>query len=320
MEARGERGVTDYYGLPTRSVSNAHLRLDYLAEAGPRLVRLLALKAARPENLLAETPEAAWPTPYGDYRLYGGHRLWHAPEGAPRSSIPDSTGLQVENCPGGVRLLRPAEPATGIAKTLEVRLDADGPALTLVHALRNDSLWAVELAPWAITQLRLGGVAVLPQPGGLADAAGLLPNRHFAVWPYTSLRDPRLELGDDLWLVHGRGQLPPCKIGYENRAGWAAYILGEVMLVKRFWPQPGRPHADFGSNVEVYVNDINLELEVLGPLRRLEPGETAWQVERWELYTGLSGGADAGHIRQNLQAVGAHLAPLSEAEVKGILV
>jgi hypothetical protein len=310
--------VTDYHGLPTRTLSNAYLRLDYLAEAGPRLVRLVVAGSARQENMLAETPGISWPTPYGDYFLRGGHRLWHAPEGTPRSSIPDTSGLQVEDLPGGVRLSQPTETATGIAKAMEIRLCPDRPALTLTHSLQNNNLWAVEIAPWAITQLVLGGVALLPQTPGPVDLTGLHPNRHFALWPYTSMNDPRLEFYDDVCLVHGRPRLPAFKMGYENRQGWVAYGRDDVVLVKRFCPEPARPHPDYGCNVEVYVNDTHLELELLGPLCRLEPGQAARHVERWEFHTGLTVTPEVEAVREVIQTLAPHLAPLSRLEIESI--
>jgi len=63
----------DFHGLPTRSIGNQHLRIEFLAEAGPRIVRLFV--GGGDDNLLAELPEVKMETPYGDYSLYGGHRL-----------------------------------------------------------------------------------------------------------------------------------------------------------------------------------------------------------------------------------------------------
>ena len=51
----------DFHGLPTRSLANDHLTLDYLAEAGPRIVRLFL--AGSHTNLLAESPDMSWDTP-----------------------------------------------------------------------------------------------------------------------------------------------------------------------------------------------------------------------------------------------------------------
>ena len=275
----------DFHGLATRIIGNQYLRLEFLAEAGPRIVRLFV--AESDENQLAEMPDVKWETPYGEYFVRGGHRLWHAPEAYPRSYIPDNSGLVVQETAAGVRLCQPAEADTGIRKSIEVRLHADKPALTLVHELRNDGLWPVELAPWAITQLRLDGVAVLPQQVESLDKDGLLPNRHLVLWPYTHWHDPRLQVGDDYLLIQAQPQPAPCKVGCFNRRGWAGYLRQGVFFCKRFEPLADQPHPDLGCNVEVYCNHRFVELETLAPLCRLEPGQSTTHVETWEFYTGL---------------------------------
>ncbi len=277
--------MPDFHGLPTRSIENDHVRLEYLAEAGPRIVRLFL--SGSDQNLLAETPDLSWPTPYGEYRLYGGHRLWHAPEAFPRSYVADNEGLVVEDLPDGVWLSRPAEPPTGIAKRIKVRLHPDRAMITLEHGLTNDGVWPIECAPWAITQLRLGGVAILPQPIDPLDANDLLPNRHLALWPYARWDDPRLCLDNEFILVQAQAGLPPLKIGYFNRHGWIAYLCAGALFVKRFEPRSDATYPDFNSNAEVYCNDRFIELETLSPLTRLEPGQTVTHVETWELRSGI---------------------------------
>ena len=271
----------DFHGLPTRILENEFLRLEYLAEAGPRLVRLFPAGSA--QNLLAEAPETFWETPYGRFYIRGGHRLWHAPEKMPRTYMPDNTGLVITDLPDGVRLEGPKEPDSGICKTMTVRLHDGRPSLTIEHTLLNAGLWAVELAPWAITQMRLGGTAVFPQQVGQLDDEGLLPNRQLTLWPYTQLADTRLHLDDDYILVGPDVVARPCKIGAFNRRGWLAYLLDDLLFVKRFPVHDGRPHPDFGCNAEIYVNDQCLELESLGPLALLPPGQTVSHIETWEL-------------------------------------
>lgn len=278
---------TDFYGLPTRVLDNGHVRLEYLAEAGPRIVRLFA--AGSEENLLAELPTLKMDTPQGPYYIRGGHRLWHSPEAFPRSYLPDNAGQIVEELPDGVLLTQPVEPATGIRKSIEVRLAPGQAMVTLTHELKNAGIWPVELAPWAITQMRLGGVAILPQQVGALDAAGLLANRQLVLWPYTRWADPRLELGDDLILIRAQSLMPPCKVGYLNRHGWSGYLIGSTLFVKRFLPDVDRPHPDFGCNAEVYCCDQFIEVESLGALVTLAPGASVRHVETWELHTGLTG-------------------------------
>lgn len=272
----------DFYGLPTHSLENKWIRLEYLAEAGPRLVRLFM--AGSDKNLLAETPENFWETAHGRFNIRGGHRLWHAPETMARTYMPDNDGLTVTEVPGGVRLTGPQEPETGIRKSITVTLRDDAPGLVLKHTLLNNGVWPVELAPWAITQMRLGGTAVLPQQVGALDADGLLPNRQLTLWPYTHLADPRLHLIDDCVLVGPAVLAEPVKIGAFNRQGWLAYCLDDVLFVKRFDVLDGRAHPDFGCNAEIYANNQCLELESLGPLTVVQPGQSVSHRETWELH------------------------------------
>jgi hypothetical protein len=290
-----------FYGLPTRKLENRHLRLEFLAEAGPRLVRL-SLSSSE-DNLLVELPEEREDTPYGSFYLRGGHRLWHSPEAFPRSYIPDNSGLEVEEIPGGVRLNGPTEQATGIQKRMEIRLDDDRPAMGVEHQLTNTGIWPVELSPWAISQLPLGGTMILPQVMGPLDSAGLLPNRQLVLWPYTRWHDSRLELQDDLILIRAQALLPPVKIGYLNRAGWLGYLRAGTLLRKRFDPQVDRLFPDFGCNVESYCNNKFIELETIGPLVRLQPGETTAHREKWEIIPGLGDPKSVDEVRAALAQI-----------------
>jgi hypothetical protein len=287
----------DFYGLPTRVIGNKHLRLEYLATAGPRIVRLFL--AGSDENLLAEVPDLKEDTPYGDYFFRGGHRLWYAPEAFPQSYIPDNGGMTVEELPDGVRLCQPTEAATGIRKSIEIRLHDDGPHVTLVHRLQNDGPEPVELAPWAITQLSLGGLVVVPlrvapAPG---NNNGLLPDRHLVLWPYTCWQDARLHVQDEYVLVEAQARPTACKVGTWNRRGWLGYLRQGVFFLKRSQPQPGQTYPDKDCNAEVYCKDRFVELETLGPLCRLEPGQAATHVETWELYPGVDVPQTADGIR-----------------------
>lgn len=275
----------DFYGLPTRIIGNQHLRLEFLAEAGPRIVRLML--NGSDDNLLVEVPDLHWPTPYGEYFPRGGHRLCHAPEVFRRTYAPDDSGLTVDELANGVRLCQPPEPDTGVRKCIEIHLHHDSPAVTIIHWVRNDGAWPIELAPWAITQMPLGGVAILPQPSSASDPSSLLPNRHLVLWPYTSWRDSRLRLDDDFVLMQAEAKSPACKVGYLNQHGWIGYLRASVLFAKYFEPQLHHPHADRDCNVEVYCSEHLIELETLGPLVRLLPGELIQHIETWRLCSGM---------------------------------
>jgi hypothetical protein len=73
-----------------------------------------------------------------------------------------------------------------------------------------------------------------------------------------------------------------------NQRGWLGYLWRDVFFIKRFQPKPASPHPDRGCNAEVYCHDRFIELETIGPLALLEPGQTATHCETWELYSGLT--------------------------------
>jgi hypothetical protein len=54
--------------------------------------------------------------------------------------------------------------------------------------------------------------------------------------------------------------------------------------VKRSSVVAGGRYPDFGCNFEVFTNAEFLELETLGPIVTLQPGETAEHTEYWWLF------------------------------------
>jgi hypothetical protein len=291
----------DFHGEETLLLESERLSVEVLAAAGPRIVRLTL--AGSDENVLGEVADIGWDTPWGEYHLRGGHRLWWAPENPPLTSAPDEGDLLVGEAADGLCLER-LEPQSHLRKLMEIELAADRAAVTVRHRIRNESEAAIELAPWAITILPLDGVALLPQQRGPIGESEFLPNRALVLWPYSSISDPRLVLGDELVLVRATAAPSPFKLGYLNRAGWAAYLRGGILFCKRFDPQAELAHADLGSNVEVYCNDRLLELETLAPLSVLEPGAEASHEERWELHR-------VGDVDSSAEGLAALVADLS---------
>ena len=266
-----------------RTLKNEHFEIEYLTHS----LRICGLTPKGSTNILADlSHQGPIPTPYGDFYFRGGHRLWHAPEAMPRTYAPDTGELTMTDLPDGVILETQTEPGTHIRKRIEIRLAAGEASATLTHTLINDGLWAVELAPWTITQFRLGGTAILPMPVGNVDAAGLLPNRNISLWSYARIGDPRLSLRDDFVLFHADA-LPPFKMGYFNPHGWLAYWVDGVLFKKSFSAQPGAKYPDNNCNAELYCNDEFVELESLSPLVTLHPGESVQHVETWEVFFGL---------------------------------
>lgn len=260
----------EFHGLRTEVVETAHLRVEVAVDAGPRVVRLSTPGGA---NVFAETPDAGWDTVHGrPFRLLGGHRLWSAPECPLEEQLPDDEPVDVR-VDGGTVVVQDA--------TRRIELTLDGPRVRARHVLTNAGGETVRVAAWALTQLRPGGVAVLPL--GRDGGPEQLPDRKIVLWRYSSLDDPRFALADDAARVHAVPADGYFKVGCLNHSGRIAYELDDVTFVKRFAPEPDAEHADLGCNVEVYVRDEFIELETLSPLRDVAPGASVEHVEEWEL-------------------------------------
>lgn len=307
----GDSTGSTYHGRATRRLASEHLWVDVLATAGPRIVRLGLTGSAR--NLLAETPDAGWETPYGRYELFGGHRLWFAPEDPERVAVPDGTGLRVDLEPNGIRLTGATEGPTGLVRSMVLRLLSERAGLEVCHELRNVGDRAVRLAPWPITQLPLGGTVLLPQAAA-SPGHHVRPNRTLVLWPYTSWEDLRFRPRDGLVLLDAQVG-PSLKVGYFNDDGWVGYVRDGAVLVRAFEPQLGRPHPDLGCNVEVFIGDRFLEIELLGPLSELAPDETVALVERWDIEA-----AEPAVAEPDLRALAARLALARAAPVRATAI
>jgi hypothetical protein len=168
-------------------------------------------------NLFAKTPDVHWPTPHGEFYLLGGHRLWTAPEDSFYTCPEDGVSVFEEK---DKVVLRSSVDASGLEKEISFRLDENRVHLT--HRITWHGDKPIEFAPWTITQLRLGGMAILP----LSTSEGLEPNRNLVFWPYSQVHDERFELLDDMVLLRGQAAEQAFKIGNFNKHAWLDRLHG----------------------------------------------------------------------------------------------
>ena len=289
-------GTTRFAGYDCIHLQNEALSLWVTRAVGPRIIGL-ALKEGG--NLFAELPEATAECPgVGVFAFRGGHRLWHAPESLERTYIPDDDPPAISTTGQGLRLVQPIEPSTGIQKSLTISLQGGSAQVRVDHGLKNAGKWPVQLAPWAITQLRAGGVAILPQATEPVDVHGLLPNRHVVLWPYTNPDSPHITWGQRYVFVSANMQSGKLKLGFPNPAGWLAYHVDDTLFVKQAPYDPDAAYFDRGSSSECYCDPRFLELETLGPRTTLAPGETVHHRETWTVYPGISLHPDEAAMRK----------------------
>src|SRR5580698_11119229 len=113
----------DYGGWPNcYRLANDVMKLIVTTDVGPRIVHCGFIGA---DNEFKEYPDELGKTGGEDWRIYGGHRLWHAPEDKARTYFPDNSPVKLEHRDGAVHLLQAVETTTGLQKEVEVRLAPD---------------------------------------------------------------------------------------------------------------------------------------------------------------------------------------------------
>jgi len=272
-----------YKGWPNcYQLGNGIVDLIATTDVGPRIIRF---GFSGGDNMFKEYGETLGKTGGKTWNIYGGHRLWHAPEVDPRSYYPDNWPIALEEHTGFVRLVQPTEKATGIQKEIDVYLDPTAAHVRLVHRLRNLNLWPIELAPWALSVMAQGGKVIVPLPPRGSHPDNLLPVNTLTMWAFTDMSDPRWTWGNKYIMLRQDPAIArPQKIGVMNTEGWAAYANKGCLFVKTFAYVPGAAYADWGCSTETFTNDAMLEVETLGPLVTMQPKAIIEHVEHWWLF------------------------------------
>jgi hypothetical protein len=256
-------------------------RVAVTTDVGPRVLSV-TLPDGTGEGLLASLPGLTIDTPgQPPFRMHGGHRLWAAPEVPATTYLPDDQPPAVTRESESVSFSELQ--VTGLRKTLRVAPAADSVAVD--HILTNEGTAPIRVAPWAITMLTPGGEAWLPRWLGPLDAGGFQANGSLVLWPYTRLTDARLVVGDPVIRVLAiAGSEGRVKIGLQGRPGWAAYRRGDAVLVKRATWLDGEAYPDMDASVQCYSSGDFIEVETLGPLVTLAPGQSTIHRETWTLH------------------------------------
>ncbi|MCX7920297.1 MAG: hypothetical protein N3A72_12000 [bacterium] len=271
-------------GYQVRLFSIGAIQIGIATEFGPRIV-FLAHQSRSKFNMFGVLPEAGVQTSEGFWHIYGGHRLWSSPESTPRTYSLDDKPIKIVAKKNQMIIYGNPEPQNSIQKKITIRASKKilG-AVDVVHSITNIGRWKIQLACWALSVMRQNGIAIIPMRPEKVDNAGLLPDRHLSLWPYTSLADRRLTFLDEYILVkQDRSAKTPIKLGTFANPGWIAYWVDGMLFVKYIERKPA-VYPDFGANIEVYTNSAMLEIETLGALTTVNPNQTIEHTETWNLY------------------------------------
>ncbi len=277
-----------YLDLPNCiRLSNNEVEVIVSTDVGPRILHYSLVGG---ENIFGLHAEAKVETALGEFKPYGGHRLWAAPENMPNSYAPDNSPIQYEfnKAKNSIRLTQAVENVTKTQKEIIVTLDEKGSGVSVNHKITNCGADTIEIAAWALTIMRGGGEALIPnEPFAAYGAETLLPIRNLTLWSYTDLSDSRWQFDKDFIRLRVDGEKSePQKIGILNKRGWAAYQFKNLRFIKQFDFIENAVYPDMNSNTELYTASDFIEIESLAPLQKVEPNESTEHIERWKLSKG----------------------------------
>lgn len=265
-------------------VTNGQVELVVTASAGPRIIHYGFAGGQNFFRVYEDGRGFNHRSDWGEWVIMGGHRLWAAPEIAPSTYHPDNDPVEIELHADGLTATPPRETHTNLAKSFTVQMASSGSDVTVTHRIRNDGAFPVEIAAWVLTVMAQGGIGITGLPPRGTHPEVLAPTNPLIVWAFTDLSDPRWRFTKKyLTLRQDPANASPQKLGHFNPKTWGAYLLNGEAFVKTCAAVPGAPYPDLGASFEIFTNGDFLELETLGPLKKLWPGEALEHVERWRL-------------------------------------
>ena len=279
-----ELETTQFEGWDAVRLGNGDASVIITTSVGPRIIYYGLTDGP---NAFAVLPDTRGQSGGDTWQPYGGHRLWHAPEVMPRSYFPDTGAYGAPVMDGDtLKLVSPTESTSGIAKEMRVSLAPSGSGVTVEHILTNHNVWPVTLSVWALSIVAPGGRVVLPQEPFVSHDDELVPARPLVLWKFTDMADPRWRWGKKYLSLTPQDDLNfSQKVGLYNAQGWGAHIANGQAFVVTIQPAPSGPASlpDMGCNFETFTKGAFQELETLGPLTTLEPGQSASHTEHWFL-------------------------------------
>ncbi len=285
-------------------LTNGETELIVSTEVGPRII---SYRKTDGRNFFKVFPEQIAGGDAGTWTSYGGHRLWHAPEVFPRTYYPDNSPVPYEWDGITLSFRCPEESTTMLQKVITVELAETGTEVRLDHRIYNRNLWPVVFAPWCLTVMDAGGRAIIPQepyvPHGQNPGESFEAARPLILWQFTRMNDPRFIWGGKyIQFKEDSHYSSKQKIGITNKQGWAAYVLHGQLFLKRHDYEADAVYPDGGCNAEFFTMPGFLEIESLGRLESVAPGDCARLTERWSIHN-INPSEDENDIDNQLKGI-----------------
>ena len=266
-------------------IANGRTELIITLDVGPRVI---SYRTADCTNVFKTFDAQLGGSNESKWMPRGGHRFWLAPEHPVLSYLPDNGSVEHRIISEfKVETSTPPIEQLPVRKIMTVELDATSSRVTVRHCAENAGREKLQVATWGLSAMVPGGCEIIPLPSQGEHPRDLLPNRAMVLWPFTDLTDRRWRWGRQ-FITLRQDDAAPTKLGLLHRERWIAYHREDSLFLKTIDYREGATYPDYGCNFETFTNEEMLEIEALGPLTEVAPGEATEHVERWDLFEGVS--------------------------------
>ncbi len=243
---------------------------------------------------------------------YGGHKAWNAPQQnwrapdldnfydyAPAKAEPIETTDSGEKMIG-VRVTCDPIPRLGLQFVREVYLAQRTSRVRLVETMRNVCDREVEWGIWGVTQVNAPCWVAFP-----LDLGGSGPDGWRRLLPADEFPDPHsVTRTGSVGVMKYPNAID--KIGTGSLDGWMVYLRDQLAYVKQWSVRTvDAVYPDEGCNMEVFAADKAMggyvEMEVLGPVVKLRPGEATQLTEDWFLSRVNQSASDPADVVERLK-------------------
>ena len=279
------------------SMDNGKIKVIILSDVGPRII--YCGPAVKDVNVFHQRKGQQGVVNVKEWMIYGGHRLWHSPQAGFRPNQPDNSPVPYIIDKNSVEMNVPEEAQTKIQKHLFITIADDEPRVIIRHRIYNRGLWPIKISTWGMSCMCENGLTILPVP--MEKTPDYFPNFSIAYWPWTKPNDSRFVLGEKYMTLRQDTQNSQWfKIAYRNTENWGAYLFDGYLFVKSYFLDRNAEYPDFNSSFAVYTDNDMVELETMGPLTLVEPGEYTEHTEEWFLCEDIAFPANEKEIEQTI--------------------
>lgn len=276
------KGWTDCY-----EISNPVVRLVVVPQIGGRIMEY----AIDGENALWQNESELGKVSGSDigrtWRNYGGHKAWNAPQSSWRATdhdcYYDSMPAQVELLPDepGVRVTCAPIKHLGYQFVRDIVLSDYTSRVRVTESMRNVSDRDISWSVWGVTQVNVPCWIAFPikEQSKFDDGWNVMypPGKKLTqIQRVGNLGVLQYDNATENWSTDAMG-------------GWMAYIKGQLAFTKHWATRlVGVTYPDDGCDAAFFTCNTNYlggyaEMEVMGPIVTLKPGEETMLIEDWFL-------------------------------------